>query len=265
MANLITSTANPRIKQIRVLRMRKERNESGMFTASGLQTIMAALQAQAEIMQVVAAPDLLDIPPAAALLRELERHAIPCLYVAPQVFESLGAGETAHGLLVTARQRWERLEEIAPAAEDCWIVLEQAQYPGNLGTTLRTLEAVGGAGMILIGPTADPYDPAAVQASTGAVFTRRLVRATAAEFACWKRHTGIHTIGTALQASGDHWQAAYPRPLAILMGGERYGLSEELRACCDTLVRIPMLGTCDSLNLAVAAGVILYEALRGRT
>lgn len=259
---MISSTANPRIKQVRALRMRKERTATGMFLLEGVQAIRAALISRVELHLVVVAPDLLDIPPALALLRDLEQAATPILHVAPHVFETLAARETAHGLIAVAQQHWERLADVVPAADSCWVVLEHAQYPGNLGTTLRTLEAVGGEGMILIGPTADPYDPAAVQASTGAICTRRLVRADAAAFAAWKDRTGIHTVGTALHASTEHWHVAYPRPLAILIGGERYGLSDALLACCDTTVRIPMHGSCDSLNLAVAAGIVLYEARR---
>src|SRR5207245_8395225 len=134
-----------------------------------------------------------------------------------------------------------------------------AGNPGNLGAILRTCDAVGCAGIILLGDTTDPYHPAALRASMGAVFSQRLVRAQLDEFARWKREHGYIVVGTSVTAEQEYRQVSYPAPLVLLMGSERLGLSAEQQAVCDMLVRIPMVGTGDSLNLAVATRGVLYE------
>ena len=133
------------------------------------------------------------------------------------------------------------------------------QSPGNLGTILRTCEAVGAAGVILLGPQADPYDPSAIRATMGALFAQRLVRATWDEFAAWKRRHGCLLVGTSPSGKIDYRAVAYTPPTVLWMGWERQGLSPEQQALCDVMARIPMAGRSDSLNLAVSTGVMLYE------
>ena len=153
---------------------------------------------------------------------------------------------------------------IRPDAELCWIALDAAQDPGNLGTILRTGDAVGAAGVILLGHAADPYDPAALRASMGAVFSQRLVRANFEDLVRWKERNGAALIGTSDAAPTDYQAVRYPRPAILLMGSEREGLSQEQQAACDHLARIPMVGHSDSLNLAVATAVMLYEIFNQR-
>jgi TrmH family RNA methyltransferase len=118
---------------------------------------------------------------------------------------------------------------------------------------------VGGAGLLLLGDSADPYDPGAVRASMGALFALRLARATFDEFAAWKRQRACTVVGTSDAAAQDYRAVAYRPPLVLLMGSERQGLSPDQQALCDAVVSIPMVGRSDSLNLAVATGVMLYE------
>ncbi len=139
------------------------------------------------------------------------------------------------------------------------MALDQVHSPGNLGTILRTGDAVGASGLILLGDSVDPYDPACVRATMGAIFAQRLVRATAQEFAAWKRRSGVRLVGTSPHAAHDYRGVSYPARTVLFMGGERKGLSEERQRLCDDLVRIPMVGRGDSLNLAIATGVLLYE------
>jgi TrmH family RNA methyltransferase len=167
------------------------------------------------------------------------------------------------------RQRWlplgeARLEASDDLASNTWVVLDSVADPGNLGTILRTHDAVGGMGVILLDQSTDPYDPSAVRGSMGALFTQSLARAKFSEFAEWKRRRGYAVIGTSDKAKVDYHSYEYPPALVLLMGSERQGLQEHHLALCDEVVGIPMLGKSDSLNLAVATAVVLYEILNQR-
>jgi TrmH family RNA methyltransferase len=179
--------------------------------------------------------------------------------VTADVFQSLAAKEHAQGLGIVVRQRWLDLAHIRPGPGQCWVALDTVQYPGNLGTILRTCDAVGGAGVILLGNTTDPYDPAGVRASMGAIFSQHLARASFAEFAAWCRSHDLLVVGTSPAATLDYQGVGYQPPLVLLMGSEPRGLSREQQALCDVVVNIPMVGHSDSLNLAVATGLMLYE------
>jgi TrmH family RNA methyltransferase len=176
---------------------------------------------------------------------------------------SLVEQDGRHGLAAVVRQRWTRLDALRPDRDDCWVALDAVQYPGNLGTVLRTADAVGAKGVLLLEASADPHDPASVRASMGALFGLRLVRTGFAELAAWAGRHGVVMIGSSPSAGLDYRTATYRRPLLLLLGGEARGLSAEQLAACDRVVAIPMAGRGDSLNLAVAAGLLLYEAYRG--
>jgi TrmH family RNA methyltransferase len=153
---------------------------------------------------------------------------------------------------------------VTPGEELCWIALQTVRSAGNLGTILRTSDAVGGAGLILLGDAVDPHDPAAVRATMGALHTQRMVRTTVAAMERWKqRHHGV-LIGTSPTAPTDYQRLAYRAPIVLLMGEERRGLPSDLIARCDYVVRIPMIGDADSLNVGVATGVMLYELFNQR-
>ncbi len=256
---LISSRANPAIKQIRALQLRKERERSGLFFVEGIRLVTEAVQVDAPVVQVVVAPDLLKGAVGREAVATLRRRGVPILDVTADVFASLSAKEGPQGLGAVVRQQWQPLAPPGPGDGLGWVALDAVQDPGNLGTILRTGDAVGAAGVILVGPTTDPYDPAAVRASMGAIFSQRLIRATWAEFAAWKHQFDITLLGTSDKAAADYQALAYHSPLVLFMGSERQGLSPEQQALCDQMVRIPMVGRSDSLNLAVASGVVLYE------
>jgi TrmH family RNA methyltransferase len=258
---VISSLHNPRVKQIRALKQRKERQRTGCFFIEGRQALIAAARAGAQIETLVLAPGLLaerrELSPVAQQLQ----GGVERIEVSAEVFRSLAARDNAHGIAAVVRQRWQSLAQIGSGAA-CWVALEAIQYPGNLGSILRTCDATGAAGVILLGATSDPYDPEAVRASVGAVFSLRLVRAGVAEFAAWKHASNMPVVGTSPAARLDYRAASYALPLVLLMGGERSGLPPALQALCDTVVQIPMIGHADSLNLAVATSVMLYEVFR---
>jgi len=256
---VISSKSNPAVKQIRSLRHRKEREESGLFFVEGVRIVGEAAETGADIHTCVFAPELLTSQFGHDTVATLRAAAVPCLEVTRGVFDSISLKEGPQGIGAVVRQRWERLSSVVPGDELCWIVLGSVQDPGNLGTILRTADAVGAAGVILLGQSTDPYDPATLRGSMGAIFSQRLVRATLYELSAWKdRHT-ICVVGASGDADEDYRSLPYDRPVALFMGSERQGLSTEQQAQCDVMARIPMGGRSDSLNLAVATGVMLYQ------
>lgn len=262
---IISSMANPRIKQIRSLAHRQEREQAHLFFIEGIRIVAEAIQLHAEIHTLIYAPTLLRSQFAMELVQQQQEQGTPCLEVSAEVFKSISAKDGPQGLGAVVRQRWEQLDHIQEHAGLCWVALDAAQDPGNIGTILRTSDAVGCAGLLLLGQCADPYDPSALRASMGAVFSQRLVKASFAEFAQWKREHAPHVIGTSDKGAIDYRKAPYKGSLVLLMGSEREGLSQEQQAVCDTMVKIPMVGRSDSLNLAVATGVVLYEIFYQKT
>jgi TrmH family RNA methyltransferase len=260
----ITSSANPRIKSLRKLRERKYRQESGCFYAEGLRILVEAARQGAIIETLVVSPQLLTSTVGLALVEEQRRKGIEILEVSSAVFQSFALKDSPVGLAGVIRQQWLSLEEIQPGAGDLWVALDEVADPGNLGTILRTHDAVGGKGVILLGHATDPYDPSAARASMGALFSQYLVRASFEEFSAWKQKLNIPLIGTSDSAQIDYQKIHYPSSMVLLMGSERHGLDEAHVRLCDSMVRIPMVGTSDSLNLAVATAVVLYEIFNQR-
>jgi TrmH family RNA methyltransferase len=258
--DFITSPNNRQIAQIRALRRRRERDGSGLFLAEGLRIVMEALTTRSAVECLVVAPDLLTSDAAWGVLEAARRRGVPRLAVSAEVFRSLSTRDRPAGLAAVVRQRWDTLASTG-ADGGCWVALTEVQDPGNLGTVLRTADAAGAAGVILVGSGVDPYHPTAVRASMGALFSRRIVRASAGELVTWAARHGCRLIGASGAGDLDYRAVSYRRPLVLVMGSERQGLGGTLLGACAAVVRIPMLGRSDSLNLAVAASLLLYEAL----
>ncbi|MDD5369988.1 MAG: RNA methyltransferase [Anaerolineaceae bacterium] len=261
----ITSPANLRIKQIRrLLRERKEREKTGSYYIEGLRIVGEAVQVGAEIDSLIVAPELLTSPFGKDLIRQACETDVPVLEVSPEVFKELSVKERPQGIGAVVRQHWTGLAEIQPDRGDLWVALDSVADPGNLGTILRTNDAVGGLGVILLDHSTDPYETSSWRASMGAIFSQRLVRTSLDEFSGWKKRTGVNVVGASGAATDDYHAVQYPDPLVLLMGSERMGLLEAHLWLCDHVVSIPMAGRSDSLNLAVATGVILYEIYHQR-
>jgi TrmH family RNA methyltransferase len=256
---IISSLTNPRVKHIRSLQHRQERERTGLFFIEGIRLVAEAVQMGKHIELLVYAPGLLKSSFAQEIIQKQQEQGTACLAVTPEVFKSLSVKEGPQGIGAVLQQRWESLAHLQLGDELCWVALDDAQDPGNIGTILRTSDAVGSAGIVLLGNCADPYDPRALRASMGAIFSQRLVKADFSDFVHWKQHHHVFVVGTSGAATLDYRHVTYPRPLVLLMGSEREGLSPEQQAICDMMVSIPMVGRSDSLNLAVATGVVLYE------
>lgn len=255
----ITSSTNLKIKWIRKLRDRKARQETGCFYAEGLRIVVEAVQQGAALQTLVVAPDLLTSAVGASLAAEQAARGVEVLEVSAEVFQSMALKEDPVGIAAVLRQQWLPLEQVDVRPGEVWVALDEVADPGNLGTILRTNDAVGGAGVILLDHATDPYDPTAMRASMGALFSQKLVKASFSEFALWKRRCGVPVVGTSGGAARDYQSWAYPARLVVLMGSERQGLDAAHMQLCDEMVSIPMVGRSDSLNLAVATGVVLYE------
>jgi RNA methyltransferase, TrmH family len=273
----ISSRSNALAKTIRALRRRSDREATGCLFVEGVRGVAEAVRQGHEVEILVVAPDLLKSPLADELIRDQESGGVAVRRCTAEVFASFSLRESPQGIGAVVRQRWTPLPALrsgqppggraAPETQTGWespgwVALDAARDPGNLGTILRTCDAAGCAGVVLIGHTADPYDPLAVRASMGAVFALPLVRTDFPAFLAWRARTGLQLVGTSGAAPLDYRAAPYRPPVVLLMGNERTGLTPAQQSACDVVVRIPMAGRGDSLNLAVATGIMLYEVRR---
>ncbi len=230
----------------------------------GIRAVAQAIKHRVPIEALVACPKLLTHAAAQKLVRQQRRISTPVLEVTPEVMQHLDLVADSQGIGAVVHQQWEPLAGVRPKDELCWTALQTVHSPGNLGTILRTSDAVGGAGLLLLGESVDPYEPSCVRATMGSLFAQRFVRTTLTEFIHWKQRYRVQLIGTSPAGAEEYRSVRYRAPLTLLMGDERKGLPPDLQALCDHLVRIPMVGSPDSLNVAVATGVMLYEIFHQR-
>jgi TrmH family RNA methyltransferase len=258
---LITSTTNSRIKEVRALAQRKQRQTTGLCVVEGLFHIGEAMEAGA-ITFLLHAPDQLISDFGRGIIAQAKANEIPVYTVTGDVMTSLADKERPQGLLAVARQRRDYLDNLSPATHPWLVALVAPQDPGNVGAILRTIDAVGASGLLLLDGGVDPYHPASIRASMGTIFRLPVVVAPFVAFASWARGHGYRLVGASAHGRTDYRAAeVYTLPLALLMGSEREGLSEEQTAECDELLRLPMHGRAGSLNLAVATGIFLYTTL----
>jgi TrmH family RNA methyltransferase len=268
MDEVISSAANPLIKRVRLLADRKHRRREGAFVVQGIQPVWQAVEAGADIETLIVAPDLLRPAAVTAMVAEQEQRGTRVARVAADLFTRIADRDGPAGLAAIVRAAPVPLAGLAAAAGSVFVALHEIGNPGNLGTIIRTASAAGAAGVILVGPATDPYDPAAVKASMGALFDVPVARAaTAGEFLTWAAGRRVAVLAAALGGERTCWEAEFAPPLAILLGSEGEGLPADVlesvaHAEGGQQVRIPMTGTAESLNLAVAAGILLYEVRR---
>jgi TrmH family RNA methyltransferase len=220
--------------------------------------VAEALSAQADVQYICYAPDLLESAFAHDLIAQHAARGLRCYALAPDIFRSLAEKDNPQGILAVVRSGHFKLDTLTPSTHPWLVALVAPQDPGNIGAILRSMDAVGASGLILLDGGADPYHPNAVRASMGALFWMPIVSASFAEFAQWARGQGYRLYGTSAHGVADYQTVAYARPAVLLLGSEQKGLSAEQAAACETLVQMPMAGKVTSLNLAVAAGIMLY-------
>lgn len=258
---MITSTANETIKQIRKLRDRKFRDESSSAYVEGIRIVVEAVDKTVEIERIIVAESFATAPKHSEILDQILKKNLEITNVSDEVFRSLSLKDRPQGISAVVKQHWISIEQINQQLNGLWVCLWEVADPGNLGTILRTMDAVDAKGLILAGNCTDPYDPSAIRASMGAIFSKTLVKSNLEQVVNLIEQSHIFTVGTADSASENYRDIQYRRDMMLVMGSERQGLPQELGSLCNEVVALPMLGSCDSLNLAVATGVILYEIL----
>ena len=263
--DLITSPANPHLKRVRKLRQRKHRDKEGAFFVEGIQPVTQAIGHGAPIDVLLVAPDVLGDHPVRALLEEQRDRGVEVASLARDAFESISARDDPSGLAAIVKAEPADIRELDVRADSLFVALDEVGNPGNLGAIIRTLDAVGGDGLVLMGPATDPYHPTAVKASMGTIFARPVCRVSGfAELRSWARDHSLPLITTSAKADRVHWDAPLATPCVLVFGSEGRGLSRDVLEAGDLAVRIPIEGSASSLNLAIAASVLLYEVQRRR-
>lgn len=258
----ITSPSNPKIKAINSLFIRKFRKDSGLFVAEGLRSIIEGLDCGTVPQQLVFSEDA-DITP--ELQRAIDSTSSTgglCLKVGQAVLEKLSRKENPQTVLGVFKQKWGAIQDIRLPSSRCWVALEEVRDPGNLGTIIRTVDGVGADGVILIGSCCDPFSVESIRATMGSIFSVPIIPCTKDQFLNLIPTWPGAVIATALNnRTVDFRDAHYTPPLILVMGNEQAGISAEIQNAVHQTVKLPMNGRADSLNLAIATGIMLYAAL----
>jgi len=254
----ITAFSNPAVKLLRSLRDKKARRAEGLFLAEGLR-ILTEARDSGRLPEIVAfSAEGGRHPLAAEIIAATEAAGGDAIETSAEILSKMSGKDNPQMLVGAYRQPATSLEDIDRAAAPLWIVAQALRDPGNIGTILRTGDAVGAGGLILVDDCADAFSVEAVRASMGALFTQAIATARWEEFVAWLRGGEGQLVGTSLKATHDYLKAEYRQPCFLLIGNEQHGLPAEYEADCDLLVKIPMAGRADSLNAAMATAVMAF-------
>ena len=257
----ITGFSNPLIKRVRSLREKKHRKREGLFLAEGLRILTEAREAGFLPEMLFRCTDRDAHRLEIALEGEVLAAGGDVIETSADILSKLSGKDNPQTVIGVYREMATPLESLDRNSAQIWLVAQAMRDPGNLGTMLRTGDAVGAGGLILLDDCTDPFSVEAVRASMGAIFTQKLVQCRWDEFLPWLRSAAGQLVGTSLQTDTDYQEGRYTAPCFILTGNEAQGLPEAYEAECDLLVKMPMLGKADSLNAAVATAVMAYEVL----
>ncbi len=256
----ISSVANPAIKKIRGLSLKKNRDAEGVFVAEGMKLIIDAFENGWEVETLVHAAKLSSSSQVQEIAAKARVKGAQILQVSEKVLSSITRKDNPQMMIGVMRQAWADVAKAAVTSQSAWLALDRVRDPGNLGSIIRTVDAAGADGVILVGDCTDPYSLESVRASMGSIFNVPLVRMTVEEFLGWRICWSGMVIGTHLEGAVDYRSLDYQNaPVLLLMGNEQHGLPDNLSGACDHLVYIPMAGSADSLNLSVATGVVLFQ------
>ncbi len=261
----IQSRQNPRVKNLVRLRERRQRERQGRFLVEGLRELGHALAAGVEVEEIFFCPECFPSPAHGDLIDSVRRKgAVRLSRMSAAAFEKASLREGPDGLLGVARTPTRTLPDLTLPARPLVLVLEGIEKPGNLGAILRSADAAGVDAVILADCVLDLHNPNAIRSSQGLVFALPVAAAASGEVADWLRAKGIRSFATTPGAQGTLWETDLTGPAALLLGGESDGLGPFWQEAADTRIRIPMAGRADSLNVAAAAAVCLFEAQRQR-
>ena len=256
----VTSLTNPTVKAVRALHLRKERDATGLFVAEGLKNVTEGVETGHAPTILMYGREAADHPLLRKAAQATQAAGGEVIEVTREILEKISRRDNPQAVVAVFDQTFADLTELDPSISAVWVALQAVRDPGNLGTIIRTADAAGCGGVILVGDCCDPYSVEAVRATMGSIFAVPLYQASNEAFLAWRRSWPDTVVGTHLTATTDHRSADYRRPTLILMGNEQAGLPPELAAACDVNVKIPMRGRADSLNLAVATGIMIYAA-----
>jgi TrmH family RNA methyltransferase len=255
----ISSFSNETVKRIRSLRDKKQRKSEGLFLAEGLR-ILAEGRDSGRLPEIIAYSSAGGIHPLAKeIILAAEAQGADVIETTPDILSKMSGKDNPQAILGAYRQPDTHLAGIDRTRSPLWLIAQSLRDPGNIGTILRTGDATGAGGLILLDDSADAYSVEAVRASMGAIFTQSIAAARWDEFLPWLRSGAGQLVGMSLQTEHDYLEPAYEQPCFLLIGNESQGLPEPYEAECDLLVKIPMLGRADSLNAAVAAAVMAFQ------
>ncbi|HXV29589.1 MAG TPA: RNA methyltransferase [Sinorhizobium sp.] len=259
----VTSLANPIIKDIRALSQKKHRDETHSFMAEGLKLVIDALDLGWKIKTLVYAKAAKGKPQVEQVAAKTVAKGGLVLEVSEKVLATITRRDNPQMVVGIFEQHYRALKEIHPQEGETYVALDRVRDPGNLGTIIRTADAAGASGVILVGETTDPFSLETVRATMGSVFAMPIARASAEDFIKWQKAAGVRVVATHLAGSVDYRTIDYrSKPVVLLMGNEQAGLPVELAREAGALARIPQAGRADSLNLAIATGIMLFEARR---
>lgn len=259
----VTSLSNPLVKDIKALALKKFRDQNNAFMAEGLKLVIDALDLGWEIRTLIFAKAGRGNPAVEKVAARTVAAGGDVLEVSEKVLSSITRRDNPQMVVGVFTQRLVPLKDIRPAKGDVWVALDRVRDPGNLGTVIRTVDAVGAKGVILVGDTTDPFSLETVRATMGSIFAVPIAKASAEAFLAWRKGFPGLVAGTHLKGAVDYRSVDFSgKPILLLMGNEQQGLPDDLAASCDRLLRIPQAGRADSLNLAVATGVMLFEIRR---
>jgi TrmH family RNA methyltransferase len=259
----VTSLANPIVKDIRGLTSKKEREASGAFLAEGLGFVAEALARGWPVRTLVYDREARGEPPLQRVVADTLARGGQVLEATEKVLAAITRRDNPQAVVGVFEQRCTPLAALRPKPDETLVALDRVRDPGNLGTIIRTADAAGASGVILIDECTDPFALEAVRATMGSLLAMPLTRCSAAEFLVWQAGSGAQVVATHLAGAVDYRTVDYARkPVVLLMGNEQSGLPDALAAAADHTVRIPQQGSAESLNLAVATAVMLFEARR---
>ena len=255
--DILTSTSNPFIKHVRALRSKKARTEFGAFLVEGITHVGEVIEAGWPVDSIVYASDLLTSAFAKDMLARAARLNLRLQPVSVPVIESLADKENPQGILAVVKQKQFKFSDLRSATRT--VALVSPQDPGNLGTILRTMDAVDADALFLLNGGVELFHPTVIRASMGTLFWKPVVQSSFEEFIRWAREGSCQLIGTSAKADVNYHTLVPQTPWVLVLGNEQKGLSSEQTAACDVTVSLPMRGRVSSLNLSVAASVLLYQ------
>ncbi|MEH3098811.1 TrmH family RNA methyltransferase [Sphingomonas adhaesiva] len=262
MPRVVTAYSNPLVKRVQGLRDKRHRREEGLFLAEGLRILTEARETGRIPRYLFFAAASAAHPLVRALVAAVEaRGDGEAIETTPDILSKLSGKDNPQAVVGVFDAFGTTLAELDRTASPIWLVAERLRDPGNLGTILRTGDAVGAGALILVDDCVDPFSTEAVRASMGALFTVPIVRTPWPDFLAWLRAGPGQLVGLSLQTEEGYRDAPYAAPTFLLTGNEAQGLPEAYEAACDLLVKLPMRGKADSLNAAVATAVMAYEVL----